>query len=463
MDYTKEQITELKDNILFKAKNVYDVMDDSELEKMEVFTKNYMKFLDAAKTEREAVKEGIALAVAKGFKEYTFGAEVKAGDKFYFNNHGRELFLFIIGSESLENGIRISAAHIDSPRIDLKQHPLYEDSGMAFFKTHYYGGIKKYQWVATPLAIHGTIMKANGETIDIVVGENDDDPVFYIDDLLPHLASAQSSRPARDAIQGEQLNILIGSKPLNADGEIKLAIMKLLNEKYGIVESDFISAELSMVPAFKAREIGFDRSLIGGYGHDDRVCSYPALAAILEKEAPVHTLMAILADKEEVGSGGNTGMKSYAFIDIIASLSKTLGANEYTVRYNSKCLSADVNAAYDPNFGDVYESRNSSFINRGVVMTKYTGSGGKSGTSDASAEFVGFVRNMFDKAGIVWQTGELGKVDAGGGGTVAVYIAEKNIDVVDLGVPVLSMHAPYEVISKADIYMAYKAFLTFCD
>ena len=463
MDYTKEQITELKESLLYKKKNVYEVMDDAEIEKMNDFCKGYVKYLDASKTEREAVIEGIALAEAKGFREYHFGDAVKPGDKFYFNNRGKELLLFIIGSENLENGIRISAAHIDSPRIDLKQHPLYEDAGMAFFKTHYYGGIKKYQWTATPLAIHGAVMKSDGSVVNIVVGENDDDPIFYINDLLPHLGRGQMSRPASEVITGEQLNILIGSRPLNADGEIKLAIMKILNEKYGIVEGDFISAELSMVPAFKARDIGFDRSLIGGYGHDDRVCAYPALAAILEKEAPVHTLMAILADKEEVGSGGNTGMKCDVFVDIISALSKELGANEYTVRYNSKCLSADVNAAYDPNFGDVYEARNSSFINKGVVMTKFTGSGGKSGTSDASAEFVGYVRNMFDKAGIVWQTGELGRVDAGGGGTVAVYIAEKNIDVVDLGVPVLSMHAPYEVISKADIYMAYKAFSTFCD
>ncbi|MBQ7364099.1 MAG: aminopeptidase [Clostridia bacterium] len=463
MEYTNEQITELKESILFKKKNVYSVLDEAELAKMEEFCKGYVAYLDASKTEREAVNEGIALAKAKGFREYHFGDAVKAGDKFYFNNRGKELLLFIIGSENIENGIRISAAHVDSPRIDLKQHPLYEDSGMAFFKTHYYGGIKKYQWTAIPLAIHGTVMKRDGSVIDIVVGEDESDPVFYIDDLLPHLARGQASRPLGDAIQGEQLNILVGSKPLNKDGEIKLAIMKLLNEKYGIVESDFISAELSMVPAFKARDIGFDRSLIGGYGHDDRVCAYPAIAAILEQENPTHTLMAILADKEETGSGGNTGMKSYVFIDIIASLAKSLGANEYTVRYNSKCLSADVNAAYDPNFGDVYEARNSSFINQGVVMTKYTGSGGKNGTSDASAEFVGFVRNMFDNAGIVWQTGELGKVDCGGGGTVAVYIAEKNIDVVDLGVPVLSMHAPYEVIAKADIYMAYKAFRTFCE
>jgi len=463
MSYTKEQISELKDTILFKKKNVYESLDENELIQMEEFCKGYMRYLDASKTEREAVNEGIALAKAKGFREYHFGDPVKAGDKFYFNNRGKELLLFIIGSENIENGIRISAAHVDSPRIDLKQHPLYEDAGMAFFKTHYYGGIRKYQWTAIPLAIHGTVMKGDGSIVDIVIGEDESDPVFYIDDLLPHLARSQSSRPLGDAIQGEQLNILIGSKPLNGDGEVKLAIMKLLNEKYGIVESDFISAELSMVPAFKSRDIGFDRSLIGGYGHDDRVCAYPAIAAILEQENPKHTLMAILADKEETGSGGATGMKCYVFLDLIASLAQALGANEYTVRYNSKCLSADVNAAFDPNFSDVYESRNASYINRGVVMTKYTGSGGKNGTSDASAEYVGFVRNMFDKAGIVWQTGELGKVDAGGGGTVAVYIAEKNIDVVDLGVPVLSMHAPYEVIAKADIYMAYKAFCVFCE
>lgn len=460
-EYTSDEVKNLKEEILFSVKNVYDVMDDAEIDKMNSFCADYISYLDASKTEREAVNTSVALAKAKGFKEYRFGMPVSAGEKFYFNNRGKELFLFVIGSESLENGIRISAAHIDSPRIDLKQHPLYESAGMAFFKTHYYGGIKKYQWTAIPLSIHGTVMKADGLSVDIVVGEDENDPVFYIDDLLPHLAGGQNSKPLRDAVSGEQLNILIGSRPLCKDGETKLAIMKLLNEKYGIVESDFISAELSVVPAFKAREIGFDRSLIGGYGHDDRVCAYPALAAVLEADAPVHTVMAILADKEEVGSGGNTGMKSCVFTDIIASLSSVMGANEHTVRYNSKCLSADVNAAFDPNFEDVYESRNSSYINRGVVMTKYTGSGGKSGTSDASAEFVGYVRNIFDKAGVVWQTGELGKVDAGGGGTVAVYIAEKNIDVVDLGVPVISMHAPYEVISKGDIYMAYKAFLAF--
>ena len=460
-EYTSDEVKKMKDEILFTARNVYDTMDEAEISKMNSFCSDYICYLDASKTEREAVNTSVALAKSKGFKEYKFGMSVRPGEKFYFNNRGKELFLFVIGSESIENGIRISAAHIDSPRIDLKQHPLYESAGMAFFKTHYYGGIKKYQWTAIPLALHGTVMKADGSTIDIVVGEDDNDPVFYIDDLLPHHAGNQNSKPLRDAVSGEQLNILIGSVPLCKDGETKLAVMKLLHEKYGIVESDFMSAELSVVPAFKAREVGFDRSLIGGYGHDDRVCAYPALAAILDINEPLHTVMAILADKEEVGSGGNTGMKSSAFTDIISSLSASLGANEHTVRYNSKCLSADVNAAFDPNFEDVYESRNSSFINRGVVMTKYTGSGGKSGTSDASAEFVGYVRNIFDKAGVVWQTGELGKVDAGGGGTVAVYIAEKNIDVVDLGVPVISMHAPYEVISKADIYMAYKAFLAF--
>lgn len=458
---TPEEIKALKDSLLFSAKNVYEVLDDRAEAEMNAYAEGYKTYLDCCKIEREAVWTSIRMAESCDFKPYTFGMEVKPGDKFYYNNRDKELLLFVIGSESLEEGFRISAAHIDSPRIDLKQHPLYEEGGMGFFKTHYYGGIKKYQWTTIPLSIHGRVVCADGSYVDIVIGEEEGDPVFYINDLLPHLAKDQMARTMRDGITGEKLNILIGSKPLSEGKDIKLALMKLLNEKYGIVEADFISAELSVVPAYKSRDIGFDRSLIGGYGHDDRVCAYPALTAILAAETPKHSLMVILADKEEVGSGGATGMKSMIFTDLIAQLSATLGANEYVVRANSKCLSADVNAAFDPNFGEVYERGNSSFINGGVVMTKYTGSGGKSGTNDATAEFVGFVRKLFDENNIVWQSGELGKVDQGGGGTVAVYIAEKGIDVVDLGVPVISMHAPYEVVSKADVYMTYKAFAAF--
>ncbi len=458
---TDEEINALKGKITFRKKNVYEELTDKQESEMNCFSEDYKHFLDLSKTEREAVNQAIDIAEKFGFSEYKFGDNLSVGGKYYFNNRGKAIYLFVIGSENIENGVRISAAHIDSPRLDLKQHPLFEEGNMGFLKTHYYGGIKKYQWTAIPLAIHGRVVKSNGEYVDIIIGENDSDPVFYINDLLPHLAKDQMSKSLSEGIQGEKLNILIGSRPISANGDIKLGLMKILYEKYDIKEDDFVSAELSIVPAFKSRDIGFDRSLVGGYGHDDRVCAYPALRAIVESENPIHTLMVVLADKEEVGSGGATGMQSSAFTDILEEIAKSQNANYHTVISNSKCLSADVNAAYDPNFGEVYEAKNSSFINEGVVMTKYTGARGKSGTSDASAEFVGFVRSIFDKNNIVWQTGELGKVDQGGGGTVAIYIANKNIDVVDLGVPVISMHSPYEVIAKADLYMTYKAFLAF--
>ena len=457
----ENEIKELRESIMSKDKNVYSYLNGEDEKLLSEFAKDYADFLNRSKTEREAVDFAVNAAKEAGFKPYSFGQNIKAGDKFYYNNRGKQIILFVIGTDNIENGINISAAHIDSPRIDLKQHPLYEDGEMAFFKTHYYGGIKKYQWTTIPLSLHGKVIKADGSEVDIIIGEDDNDPVFYINDLLPHLAKDQVSKSLAEGIPGEKLNLLVGSKPLEDGKDIKVAVMKLINEKYGIVEDDFISAELSAVPAFKARDIGFDRSLIGGYGHDDKVCAYPALRAIIDGGVPKNTAMVILADKEEVGSGGATGMQCDVFTDIIADISASLGANEHTVRANSKCLSADVNAAFDPNFADVYESRNSSYVNRGVVMTKFTGSRGKSGTSDATAEFVGYVRKIFNENGIVWQTGELGKVDQGGGGTVAVYIAGKNIDVVDLGVPVISMHAPYEVISKADLYMTYKAFLAF--
>ncbi len=456
---TPEEIKELKDKLTYKKTNAYEVMTDADKAEMEKYIKGYMTYLDACKTEREAVVYSIKLAKEKGFTEYNFGMKLEKGGKYYYNNRGKELILFTIGSESLEEGIRISAAHIDSPRLDLKPHPIYDEGNMGFFKTHYYGGIKKYQWTAIPLALHGCVIRADGTSVDVTIGEEDTDPVFCVNDLLPHLAKNQVTKPLSEGITGEQLNILIGSVPL--EGDIKLALLSILYEKYGITEADFISAELTIVPAYKSREIGFDRSLIGGYGHDDRVCAYPSLLSILEADDPTHTIMVILADKEETGSGGNSGMQCDVFTDLVSSISNEFSANEYLVRRNSKCLSADVNAAFDPNIADAYESRNSAFINNGVVLTKYTGSRGKGGTSDASAEFVGYVRNIFDKAGVVWQTGELGKVDQGGGGTVAVYIAEKNIDVVDLGVPVISMHAPWEVVSKADCYMTYKAFKAF--
>ena len=460
---TKSKAAELAEKLLYKAPNTYDVMSAAEVQTAYDYCEEYKKFLDSGKTERECVSEAEKILVGKGFKPYALGDKVKVGGKYYYNNHKKSLVAFVIGSESLEKGVNISASHIDSPRTDLKQHPLYEADGMAFFKTHYYGGIKKYQWTTIPLALHGVITKADGETVDFVVGEDESDPVFYIDDLLPHLAADQMRKSLADGITGEQMNILVGSRPFEektSDG-VKLNVLALLNEKYGITEADFMSAEICAVPAVKARDVGFDRSMIAAYGHDDRVCSYPAITAIIAAKKPKHTAMAILADKEEIGSEGNSGMQCEVFFDIIAALAENFGVNEAVVRANSKCLSADVNAAFDPNFPEVIEKRNGCFVNKGVVVTKFTGSRGKGGSNDASAEFVGYVRNLLDNAKVVWQTAELGKVDQGGGGTVAKYIAQRNIDTVDIGVPVISMHAPYEVVSKTDVYQTHKALEAF--
>ena len=457
---------ERAEELSYVKKNVFEAYDAEKIEKIFAYAEGYKQFLDDAKTEREAVRCGIAMAEAAGFSAYTLGEELKPGDCRYYNNRDKNLFIFRIGEEDLEkDGIRILAAHIDSPRLDLKQNPLYEDSGMSFFKTHYYGGIRKYQWVATPLSLHGVIVKRDGTTVNVNIGEDEKDPVFYINDLLPHLAYDGSEKlPIGEAIQGEKLNILVGSRPIDtsADNPIKLNTLYLLNQKYGITEADLLSAELSAVPALKARDIGFDRSLIGAYGHDDRVCAYPALTAIFEAEAPENTIMCVLADKEETGSEGNTGMKSALLPDLINEISHALGGNTALVRANSKCLSADVSAAYDPNFPAVFEKRNTPLLSAGVVLTKFTGSRGKSSTNDASAEYIGWLRRVMEENGVVWQAGELGKVDCGGGGTVAKYIAGHNIETVDLGVPVISMHAPFEVIAKVDLYEAYRAFTAFC-
>ncbi len=428
------------------------------------YARGYVDFIDAAKTEREAVKKSIQMAEKLGFTPYTLGEPLCAGDRRYYNNRGKNLYLFTVGTEPISSGIRIAAAHVDSPRIDLKQCPLYEEGGMSFFKTHYYGGIRKYQWVATPLALHGVVVKKDGTAIDVVIGEEESDPVFYINDLLPHLGHAADKKPMGEAIPGENLNILVGSQPFDHSGDadsIKLRTLYLLHEKYGITEEDFLSAELSCVPAAKARDIGFDRSMIGAYGHDDRVCAYPALTALFACEAPRHTLMCVLADKEETGSDGNTGMKSDLLVDLLDAISRSLGGESAAVRAASMCLSADVSAAFDPNFADVFEKRNSALLSCGVVLTKFTGSRGKSGTNDAGAEYIGYLRRVMEEAGVVWQAGELGRVDCGGGGTVAKFIAQHNIETVDLGVPVISMHAPYEVISKVDLYEAYRAFCAF--
>ena len=401
------------------------------------------------------------MAKAKGFREYKLGDKISKGDKLYYNNRGKNLFVFSIGSESINNGIRIAAAHIDAPRLDLKQCPLYEQDGMGFFKTHYYGGIRKYQWVATPLALHGVIALKTGKILDINIGDNDNDPVFYINDLLPHLGKEQSKLPISEAIKGEQLNVLVGSVPFGKDNSVKLGVLKLLNEKYGICEEDFQSAEISVVPAANARDVGFDRALVGAYGHDDRVCAYPALTAVLECADSEHTLMTILSDKEETGSDGPTGMQCDLLLDIINEIAANLNGNPAIVRANSTCLSADVSVAYDPNFPEVFEKQNTPLLGCGAIITKYTGSAGKMFSNDANADYIGKLRAVLEKDGVVWQSGELGKVDAGGGGTVAMFISKHNIETIDLGVPVISMHAPYEIISKVDIYEAFRAICAF--
>jgi len=451
------------EELKYEKKTVYKKADKKIVDDAFEYAKGYKAYLDAAKTEREAVTASIKMAEAKGFKEYHFGDKITAGDKLYYNNRGKNLFVFTIGSESVANGIRITAAHIDAPRIDLKQCPLYEEGGMAFFKTHYYGGIRKYQWVATPLALHGVIATKDGKVIDVCIGEDDNDPIFYINDLLPHLGHEQGKRPLDDGIKGEQLNILVGSIPTDDDdASITYNILKLLNEKYGITEEDFLSSELCVVPAAKARDVGFDRSLIGSYGHDDRVCSYPALTAIIDcANDSVHTNMCILADKEETGSNGPSGMQCDLMLDLINEISYAMGVSPALVRANSKCLSADVSASFDPNFPEVFEKKNTPLLGCGAVFTKFTGARGKSGTNDANAEYIGWLRSILDKDNVVWQTGELGRVDCGGGGTVAMYISKHNIDTIDLGVPVLSMHAPCEVVSKVDVYETYRAICAF--
>lgn len=460
----KTQAEELKEKLFYQPKSAALIISQEEIKKADEFCEEYKNFLNRAKTEREAVEYVEEKAVKNGFVKFDREKKYSAGDKVYYNNRGKSIILAVIGKNSLKQGVRLSAAHIDSPRLDLKQNPLYEDSDTALFKTHYYGGIKKYQWTAIPLSLHGVIVKKDGTKVKVNIGEDENDPQFVVTDLLPHLAGEQMKRTLSDGVRGEELNILVGSRPFNTDKaseNVKLNIMNILFRKYGVVESDFLSAELEAVPAFKASDIGFDRSMIGSYGHDDRVCAYPAAEAIFAIENPQYTAVTVLTDKEEIGSEGNTGLNSSYLKYFIADLANAEGVDYHTVLTNTQCLSADVNAAFDPTFPDVSERRNASFINRGVVITKYTGARGKSGTSDASAEYMGKIRNMLDSDNIVWQSGELGKVDAGGGGTVAMYLASLDIDVVDLGVPVLSMHSPFEVVAKLDVYMAYRAFKTF--
>ena len=447
-----------KEAALWSPKNGYDRMPESERGAMNDYCEGYKAFLDAGKTERECVAEGVRQAQALGFKPYIRGMALQSGDRIYLNNRGKMLLLAVIGSEGLDRGVQITAAHIDSPRLDLKPNPLYEDAELAFFKTHYYGGIRKYQWVTIPLELHGVVALKDGSVITVALGEGDE-PKLVVNDLLPHLGGEQNKKALSDGIAGEQLNLLVGSEPLaGEEGErVKLQVMKLLYEKYGFTEEDFISAELEAVPAVKATDIGLDRSLIGAYGHDDRVCGYAAMKALFDLEGtPRRTAVCILADKEEIGSVGVSGMKTAAFDTFMSDLCDAQGVSLKACYERSFCLSADVTAAYDPNFADVYEKRNSAFVNYGMGLCKYTGARGKSGASDASAELVAYVRRVLDGAGVVWQMAELGKADQGGGGTVAVFMAERNIDTLDAGVPVLSMHAPFETVSKLDCYMTYK-------
>ena len=454
---------EIKKELFYEQKNGYDLIGTDERIKMENYSAAYMSYLNDARTEREAVKLAIELAEAKGFKEYKVGSELKPGDRIYRNNRGKALMLAVIGEKCLCEGAVIAGAHVDAPRIDLKQKPLYETDELAYFKTHYYGGIKKYQWVTIPLELHGVVALKNGELVDIAIGRDADDPQFVITDLLPHLAKDQVSKTMAEGITGEGLNILIGSAPYAGEGSdrVKLAVMSILNDRYGICEEDFLSAELTAVPAFDVREIGLDRSLIGGYGHDDRVCAFAELQAMFAMdEVPSKTCVCLLADKEEIGSMGVSGMQSQAFECFMEDLCEQQGASLRRCFENSFCISADVNNAFDPNFPEVSEKRNEAKLNYGVGICKFTGARGKSGTSDASAEVVAHLRRIFADNSVVWQMCELGKVDQGGGGTIAQYMANRNIDTIDAGVPVLSMHAPFEVVSKFDCYMTYKAVLS---
>lgn len=456
---------ELKEKLLKDKKSGWELISEEEKNETFKFCDSYINFLNLAKTEREAVEYSKPLAEIHGFKDINSMETLNPGDKVYYINRGKSMYLAVIGQKQLVEGLNILGAHIDSPRLDLKPNPLYEDSGFALFRTHYYGGIKKYQWVTIPLAIHGVIVKTNGEKININIGEKDEDPIFTITDLLPHLAQEQMDKKAKEVINGESLNLLIGSIPYKGDKSIKLNIMNILNKNYDIKEEDFLSAELELVPAFKAKSLGFDYSMIAGYGQDDRVCAYSTLKAILDIENPEKTAVCILSDKEEIGSMGNTGMESHTFDMFIGEILNKTNQNSLNqiqkVFCNSKMLSADVDAGFDPLYPSVFEKDNAGFLGEGVGLNKYTGARGKSEASDASAEFVAQVRRIFEENGIRYNISELGKVDVGGGGTIAYILANKGVDVIDCGVPVLSMHSPYEVTSKFDIYSAYRAYKAF--
>lgn len=458
-----KNVKELQKQLTWEFPHIAKEAPDQTKEAAE-YCEGYKAFLNKAKTEREFVAEAVRILSENGYQEYEIGKKYETGDKVYFINRKKALIMTTFGCRPLEEGIRLNIAHIDSPRLDLKPNPLYEKTDLAFLKTHYYGGIRKYQWATIPLAMHGVVITKDGTAVDICIGEEEGDPVFCVTDLLPHLAAEQNERKLKDGIKGEELNVLVGSIPYAGEEikePVKLLVLKLLNEKYGMTEKDFTRAEIEMVPAVKATDVGLDRSLVGAYGQDDKVCAYTAMTAEMATEKPEYTTVTVLADKEEIGSVGNTGLDSDFSLHYIEYLADAAGADVKTVLRNSICLSSDVNAAYDPTFASVYEEKNSCYVNKGCVLTKYTGARGKSGSNDASAETMAKVIDIMDREGVYWQIGELGAVDVGGGGTVACFVAKMDIDVVDLGVPILAMHAPFELASKLDIYNTYKAFRAF--
>ena len=458
-----ESVKELQKQLTWEFPHIAKEAPDQTKEAAE-YCEGYKAFLNKAKTEREFVAEAVRILSENGYQEYEIGKKYETGDKVYFINRKKALIMTTFGCRPLEEGIRLNIAHIDSPRLDLKPNPLYEKTDLAFLKTHYYGGIRKYQWATIPLAMHGVVITKDGTAVDICIGEDEGDPVFCVTDLLPHLAAEQNERKLKDGIKGEELNVLVGSIPYAGEEikePVKLLVLKLLNEKYGMTEKDFTRAEIEMVPAVKATDVGLDRSLVGAYGQDDKVCAYTAMTAEMATEKPEYTTVTVLADKEEIGSVGNTGLDSDFSLHYIEYLADAAGADVKTVLRNSICLSTDVNADYDPTFASVYEEKNSCYVNKGCVLTKYTGARGKSGSNDASAETMAKVIDIMDREGVYWQIGELGAVDVGGGGTVACYVAKMDVDVVDLGVPILAMHAPFELASKLDIYNTYKAFKAF--
>ncbi len=459
---------ELKEKLFSKKVVGWESLEESKKDEIFDFGNGYMNFLNNAKTEREFIKQARRVADGNGFKDLINFSEIHPGDKVYFVNRDKSMYLAVIGQESMENGLHIIGSHVDSPRLDLKPNPLYEDTGFAYFKTHYYGGIKKYQWTTIPLSIHGVIVKANGEKIEINIGEKDTDPIFTITDLLPHLAMDQMEKKLKNGIEGEALNLLIGSIPMNGDKvseKVKLNILNILNQRYGITEDDLFSAELELVPAFKARSLGFDESMVAAYGQDDKICAYTSLMAMMNLQNPKNTAVCILSDKEEIGSMGNTGMESHMFDFFVSELLNKAGINRPNLLDKvfcfSKMLSSDVDAGYDPIYASVSDRYNAGYLGKGIALVKYTGARGKSGASDANAEFVAWTRNMLEKNNIKYQLTELGKVDIGGGGTIAYILANKGVDVIDCGVPLLSMHAPYEVTSKFDIYEAFRTYKAF--